>query len=115
MTPGWRKTDSNHRFLDSSAAVFKTAVRSSHDGLTVSRPGTRKFESVSLHQRVCELSVSERSVRGKQYPATFAVDCVALMLGIEDGHCTIYSEARGNPDQINKITVGSCRAADEER
>jgi len=37
------------------------------------------------------------------------------MLGIEDGHCTIYSEARRNPDQINKITVGSCRAADEER
>ena len=36
-------------------------------------------------------------------------------IGIEDGHCTIYSEARGNPDQINKITVGSCRAADEER
>ena len=74
-----------------------------------------RCESAFLHQRVCELSVPERSVRGEQCPATFAVDRVALMLGIEDGHCTIYSEARGNPDQINKITVGSCRAADEER
>ena len=36
-------------------------------------------------------------------------------IGIEDGHCTIYSEARGNPDQMDKITVVSCRAADEGR
>ena len=43
MTHRWRKTDSNHRFLDSSAAVVKTAVRSPHDGLTVSRPGTRSL------------------------------------------------------------------------
>ena len=43
MTHRWRKTDSNHRFLDSSAAGVKTAVRSPHDGLTVSRPGTRSL------------------------------------------------------------------------
>ena len=36
-------------------------------------------------------------------------------IGIEDGHCTIYSEARGSPDPMDKITVVSCRAADEER
>ena len=34
----------DHRFLDSFAAVFKTAVRSPHDGLTASRPGTRSLK-----------------------------------------------------------------------
>jgi len=34
-------------------------------------------------------------------------------IGIEDGHCTIYSEAQGNPDQMDKITLIVCRAADE--
>ena len=41
----------------------------------------RGFESGCLQRRVCELSVPERSVRGEQCPATFALDCVALMLG----------------------------------
>jgi len=38
-----RPPHSVFRFLDRSAAGFKTAVRSSHDGLTVSRPGTRSL------------------------------------------------------------------------
>src|SRR6516165_11075825 len=38
-----RPPHSVYRFLDSSADVVKTAVRSPHDGLTVSRPGTRSL------------------------------------------------------------------------
>lgn len=32
---------------------------------------------------------------------------------IEGHHCTIYSEARGNPDQMDKIDIASCRRAGE--
>src|SRR6516225_3612812 len=70
----WRKTDSNHRFLDSSADVVKTAVRSPHDGLTVSRPGTRSLNpSPATGESVS--AVNSGAVGEK--PGVFAPVCTA--------------------------------------
>jgi hypothetical protein len=58
-TPRWREMDLNFQFL---VARLSTVMG---DGPAVPRPericcGTERFESISLQERVCELSVPER-------------------------------------------------------